>query len=495
MTTPTDATDGSAATGDRESNATGTTAERRLRLRALFAEYGVLLLVGFVLVAALGGWLTYGAYADSGTETEQRLEHRWTATGSFSHGATVHESTAVYDAGTVLENEPLYYTSVTPTVDGEFVGGYDADAGENVSVDIAVDVRYRAVDPEEDLVYWSERERLAAASEDGVAPGESVAAPFSLNVSAIDARIAEIESDLGTSPGETEIALEVRREIEGTVDGEHRTASDRFRIPVTHDGATYRIETADTYDEQYETYETVTVAGDDPDPPLAGLGLLALGLAGTIAAAVAAVRVPEPTAAEREWLAYRDDRAQFEEVIASIALPESELEGERASVDTLADLAEFGIDVDEPIVFDRRTGRYVVRREGVVYVFEPPTLEGETGTKAADDGTKSDAEFVFDRTQTDGENDASSPDPTAAGESGLWDGIAARLYSVLGLERDGSPTVDGDAELESAPESTPGSTTGGEGEREPATASAASATDRAAEQPDRDSSGGDGGET
>ncbi|RKD95824.1 DUF5305 domain-containing protein [Halopiger aswanensis] len=489
MNSPTDATDGSTAPGDREPNAT---TERRLRLRALFATYGPLLLVGFVLVAAFGGWMTYGAFADSGTETDQRLEHRWTATGSFAHSATVPESTAIYDAGTVLENEPLYYTSVTPTVDGEFVGGYDADAGENVSVDLTVDVRYRAVAPEEDVVYWSERERLAAASEDDVAPDDAVAVPFSLNVSAVDARIAEIESDLGASLGETEIAIEVHREIEGTIDGEHRTASDRFRIPVAHDGATYQIEAAETYDEQYETYETVAVAGDESDPPLAGLGLLGLGLVGTLAAGIATARVPEPTAAEREWLDYRDDRAQFEEVVASIALPESELEGERARVDTLADLAEFGIDVDEPIVFDRRTRQYVVRHEGVVYTFEPPALEAETGATAADADVESDAEFVFDRTQAEGEGGVSSTAPPTAGESGPWDTIAARLYSVLGLERDTTSTDGGDAEpaLESAPDSPSES----EADRGPATATAAATADRAAEQPDRDSSDEDDGE-
>ncbi|GAB3670778.1 DUF5305 domain-containing protein [Halopiger thermotolerans] len=485
MTGPTDANDGSEAMGDRKPNGPEPT-ERRLRLRALFTEYGTLLLVGFVLVAAVGGWMTYGAYADSGTETEQRLEHRWIATGSFSHGATVHESTAIYDAGTVLENESLYYTSVTPTVDGEFVGGYDADSGENVSVHLTADVRYRAVDPDGGTVYWSERRRLASASANRVAPGESVAASFSLNVSDVAARIDEIESDLGASPGETEIAIEVRREIQGTIDGDRRTASDRYRIPIAYDGATYRLEAAGAYNERYDTYETITVSGGGSDPPLAGLGLLGLGLVGTIIAGIAAVRVPEPTAAEREWLDYRDDRAQFEEVVATAALPDSALEGERAHVETLADLAEFGIDVDEPIVFDRRTGQYVVRHDGIVYAFEPPALEGETDAGAADGDVESDAEFVFDRAQAGGESEASSTASTATDESGLWDAIAARLSSALGLERDGRPLADGDAEP--APGSASDSAVGGGADRESAAAPAAPATDRATDRSDRDSS-------
>ncbi|SDR38764.1 DUF5305 family protein [Natronobacterium texcoconense] len=394
----------------------GSAVKRQLQLRALLAEYRTELLVGFVLLVVLGGWLSYGAYAAPPEETDQRLEDAWTATGTLSHEATVTELTAVYANGTVLEDEPLYYTSIAPELDGEFTGGYEADSARNVDVDVSVDLAYRAVEPGDGdgTVYWSQRESLASVSEANVDPDERVTAAFTVDVTEVAAAIDEIEADLGASPGETEIVLEIEREIEGEIDGDYRTAADQYRVPIEYSGSTYAVDDAGAgaYDESHdEEYETVTSTA--PVGPVRSVGgplLLVVGLGGVIGLVVASRRLSDPSPAEREWLTYQEDRERFDEVITTARLPVSELEfgegesdgeksanedeageedgkptAEYATVDTLADLAGFGIDVGTGIVFDRRTERYVVRHEGTAYVYDPPTLESVLEDDGADD--------------------------------------------------------------------------------------------------------------
>lgn len=421
--------------------------ERRLKVRAFVSQYRTGLAIAFVLVLVLGGWVSYGTYVDPATKTERRVEHRWTAMGTFSHGATVTESTAVHDAGTDLENEPLYYTAATPEIDGAFHGGYEADRGENVTVDLAVDLRYRAVGSD-GTVYWSDRERLASTSESDVAAGELVPATFTLNVSEVTARIAEIEADLGPSPGETEIALELNREIEGAIDGEYRTASDRFTVDVEPEGAAYRFEeqTA-SYDDPKEETETVTVpASYGPARTVGGPLALLVGLGGLVGLRLATDRLPELTPAERAWLAYREDRSQFDEVITTAELPPAALETECAAVGSLADLAAFGIDVGAAVVFDRRTATYVVRHDGVAYVFEPPTLETTaTAIDAGDDPAT--GEIVIERSESDGESAAGAAlesDPDADPDGTESDVVAAESDPTA--ER---PTANAASDLES----------------------------------------------
>ncbi|QCW03172.1 DUF5305 domain-containing protein [Natrinema pallidum] len=352
-------------------------AEHRVRLRVLLATYRTGAVVVLVCLLAAGAWVSYGAYAapTGEAETARQVETTWTATGNISHGASVTEPTAVYPAGTRLENEPLYYSAVSPTVNGTFVGGYAADSAADVSVSLTVELVYQSVDPDNGTVYWREREPLAATNETAVQPGEPVTAAFDVNVSAVTARIDRIESDLGASPGETELLLVLERGIDGTIDGAERSVADDYTVPIAVADGTYRVEdgASDAYDEPYEEYETVsasTAAG--PVRSLGGPLLVAAGLGGLGALVVASRRFGEPTAADREWLAYRDDREQFDEVITVLLLPDAALEGPQAHVDTLAALAAYGIDVDTAIVFDPDRAVYAVRRDDFVAVFEPP---------------------------------------------------------------------------------------------------------------------------
>ncbi|SER20294.1 DUF5305 domain-containing protein [Natrinema salaciae] len=445
---PTD-TDGEAATE-----------ERRLRLRVLLAEYRTLLVVALVVALALGGWVSYGAYATPGEETTRERDRVWTATGSFSHGATVTESNPVYPAGTRLENESLYYTAVTPTVDGEFVGGYESRTAADVRVRLTVDVVYRAVDGESDAVYWSKRERLAATTVEDASPGETVSAAFSLNVTDAAAAIDEIERELGASPGETEIALELEREIDGTIAGEERSAADGYRVEIATDHGTYRLDERASYDEHHEESDTETVpTSAGPARTVGGPLLVLIGVGGLAGLAVVSRRVPEPTTAERAWLAYRDDADRFADVITTVALPDAALEGPRAELETLAELAAFGIDVGAAVVFDPERGLYAVREDGLVYVFEPPRRRStEAGDRISDSDAPGRSPVTDERATA-----SAGADPTGAVDDDL---LALAGFAEDRLE---SGSMGGDSRSDDGPrptETDTGRSDGGDRSRE-----------------------------
>ena len=428
--------------------------ERRLRYRVLLAEYRTVLLIAFVVLFAVGGWLSYGAYADPGERRDQRLESEWAATGSVTHGAVVTEPNEIHPEGTRLEEAPLYYESLTPTVDVEFDGGYDAARADDVTVELDVALVYRAVDPEDGTVYWSRREPLESVAESDVDPDETVTATAAVNVTEVRNSIDEIERDLGASPGETEIVLELERRIDGTIAGEERAATDSYELEIEGDGTTYRVVEPDSYDETREEYATETV-GASPGPVrgLGGPALLLAGLIGLGGVGVATLRWPDPTPAEREWLAYRDDRAEFDDVITTARLPASACEGSRAEVESLAALARLGIDLEFAVIYDPGRNRYVVRDGDLRYVFEPPQLpDGDdvlTPVADGDDGeTATAAEPTADETTTD----ALGPADVSESTDGLETASGDEARNAVETSAVDDPSSD--AEPESAPTST-----------------------------------------
>lgn len=396
--------------------------ERRLRYRVLLAEYRTVLVLALVVLLALGGWVSYGAYADPGETQEQRLESEWTATGSFTHSSVVTESKAGYFDGQRLEEEPLYYEAITPTVDGEFDSGYNAARADNVIVDLRVELVYRAVDPDDDTVYWSERESLASVSESNVGPNETVTASVSVNVTDVRNSINEIETDLEASPGETEIFLVLERGIVGTINGEEQSTTDSYEVAIEGEGGTYRLESDGSYDKSFDEYTAETVAvSPGPVRAVGGPVLALFGLVGLGGVGAAMRWFPAPTREAREWLAYRDARSAFDEVITTASLPAETLDGPRADIESLATLAQLGIDLESPIVFDPDRCRYVVRGDDLRYVFDPPRLPVKddvlTPVGAEHDGATASTNGVATDTLEPTETPPESTEGNTAGDS------------------------------------------------------------------------------
>jgi hypothetical protein len=372
--------------------------EGRLRVRAVLGRWFAAVVVVALVAAAFGVVLTYGAHAAPGTHEEQRTVDEWSVRGSFTHGATVTDAAngTVFESGTVVRNRTVYFQRVMPVLEGEFAFAV-RDAGAPVDVRIRRQLVVRSVEPEgreeTPRVYWQEN-RTLGRTETTVESGERTTVPFSVDVAQTVREARNVSERLG-SPGQiqTHVAVTVTatRQRSGA-----ETHGRTYTLPIDPTASTYRVE-AEPDSETFTQTETVTVA-NDPGPlkSVGGPLLLLAGLLGTAVLAVSQHRGLVGLAdRERRWLAYRDDRADFEEWITTVRLPEEAKTLPVAEAETLADLVDLAIDTDSAVVESPDGRTYSVLHGGYRYAFEAPSdpssvPEGD-GDDAPDRHRKGDA--------------------------------------------------------------------------------------------------------
>jgi hypothetical protein len=375
-----------------------------LRARQAMTEYVGVVVAVLVVLALLGGWLTYTGYAAPGTETEQRVVSSWEERGAYSHAATVTEPNPLYDQGTVLEDRSVYFTSIAPRLNGTFTYGYTASGDGELSVTVEPLLVVRSVEEEQGgngTVFWERTDPLGDATSQRLAPGERVRVPFELNVSAVANRTERIEQHLGGSVGTTEALVRARVTASGTVNGAPVEESRAYDLPVEL-GTAYRVESVENPVETHERRETTT-APADPGAlrtvfgPMIALGALLLLGAVVVGTTRGDVRLDDE---ERERLRYTGDRSEFDDWITRFRLPTSVHERERAEAESLSDLVDLAIDTDNGVVEDPADGAYYVVTPDLLYVYTPPE-DAERPAGASEDSTGADDDPGADDDRTE----------------------------------------------------------------------------------------------
>jgi hypothetical protein len=152
--------------------------------------------------------------------------------------------------------------------------------------------------------------------------------------------------------------------------------------------------------------------------PLRSLGgplLLVIGLFGTGGLAYARREHDLAlTPAERDYLSYSDDRAEFAEWITTFRLPPSVHERPEAEAEQLRDLVDFAIDNDIGVVEDPETGAYHAIAGEYVYTYRPPSLSAVGSPEDVPVGDEPDREVPSDgdTAEARGADDDSGGDAT-----------------------------------------------------------------------------------
>ncbi|MDH5018900.1 DUF5305 domain-containing protein [Halobacterium rubrum] len=410
---------------------------RWLRARAFAGEWFTVLAAAFVVLALAGGYAAGTAYATPDTETERQTVEHWAVSGDFQHSATVTRENPVFPVGATLDDRSTYFVSATPVFDGTYTVSYSdaAAGGTGEPVEMAATATLVLQSASEDAVYWTDREQVAA-TEATLADGESATLSFSLNATRVDQRAADIQQALGDTGGEVSTSVVVDVNATGSVAGTERAVTASQSIPLRLGGSTYSVGETETAREAATTTRTVEVTQSyGPSRTVGGPLLLVAGLAGLGALAVLRRRdALALTAAEREYLAFRDDRAEFDEWVVRARLPPSVHDRERADAESLADLVDYAIDADVGVVEDTGTGSfYAVTRE-VVVAFDPPAEPGAASPFAADDDEDADTESLADLVGGDADDGANGE------ESG--DGATHRRDAGDAREDGDAPTVE-----------------------------------------------------
>lgn len=358
-------------------------------VRSFLDEWFVPVIVGCLLVAAIGGYLAYGVHIQTATATEEPTVGTWTVDSEFEHGATVQRDATVFEPGDRLENRGLYFTNVSPELDWNYTLTHRGDDVEPAMATVNVTLVAQATEEREgeELLHWRETSTLANQSSQ-LEAGETLVVGGTVHVGDLSDRIERIQEELDAAPGRTEVFLRTDATIEGTVGGEPVSETRRERLALGIDAAVYRV-TADldgaTSQEVTES-ATVTV---DPSPLEAYVSplLLALGVLGAVGVGVARWRgLLVVTPEERARYEYEAARSDFEEWISGGTLPET-AERTTVLVDSLPDLVDVAIDSNRRVIEDDERGCYAVLVDDVVYYYRPPT----PGTEDRVDPLKSSA--------------------------------------------------------------------------------------------------------
>lgn len=374
---------------------------RILRLRTLIADNLSLVVLALAVLGLIGGAVTHATYVDPGTRTEHRQVSSWESAGEFFHRATVQNGSGPFPAGAILHNRSVYYRRVTPVLNGSFAYRYAATDGGDLTANATLSLVLRSAEEDRrgnETVYWRVERSLGTASAESLAPGERLAVPFSTNATAVLDRADAIEKLLGGTPGRPELALVGRVNLTGTRNGRPVEASRVYRVPIRSRQGIYQVTDPGAVTESGErTREVAVPAAYGPLRGIGGpllLGASVAGLVGLLAARrTGRVAVPEP---ERDWLAYRADRAEFDDWITTGRVADRSARGVSVETDSLEGLIDAAADTDGRVVEDGAGDRFVVFGDGVRYVYEPPPPPGRAAGEGSADAPEPEAQRADD---------------------------------------------------------------------------------------------------
>lgn len=359
------------------------------RIRATVADNYALVLACLVLLGAAGGYLTYTTILEPGTTTESREVASWESRGEFAHQATVVNGTQALEEGAVLRNRSIYFQSVTPQLDGRFGYSYAASDGGNLDANTTVSLRFQSVEPDpegNETVYWEYHRLIAQSSTQSLSPGERVTVPFSVDVADSFTEARQVDESFGGTPGELQTVVVVQTELSGTRNGQPVAVTRSYRLPMQPDGSLYRVEDPGVVTESGRQTERVRVPVEyGPIRTAAGplLLLLSLGATGTLVYARRKGRLGV-TDRERQWLAYRSTREEFDDWITTARVPDATDDPNVVSVETLSGLVDLAIDTDNRVLEDPDRGACLVLASDCWYRYEipPEPVEGDSPTVA-----------------------------------------------------------------------------------------------------------------
>ena len=345
----------------------------KVRTRSGLDSWAPAVAVLLVIVALAGGWMTYTAYAvEEEPKVEEVVTAEWSTDPGFSHTATVERSNPLYEVGQEVRSNPVYYTSITPVLNGTY--GFEYTATEGGSLDVVTEVQMvlRETDGE-DLVYWSQTETIVEKEVTDVEPRQRVNTEFTVDVPRVRQRMDSIKSGLGANIGEGEVVLVLTTSMEGEVNGEEVNYGEGNRVRVNIKENTYTVETGEEgiSGRSFETTEQVEVEPEQDSKNMMVSPLLLIVSLGLLAGLIVAKHKGVIAPTERQLLAM--ERQEYDEWISTGKVSDDVLSNGKRSVvriDSIEGLVDIAIDIGGRVIEDHGKEVLSVIGEDVVYVYE-----------------------------------------------------------------------------------------------------------------------------
>lgn len=334
----------------------------------LYTNFTVVI-VSLLFLASIGGGLMYLTFAETDSEYEEQTVATAGTTSEYQYSASVRERNPVFPVGTELADRTHFFTRVTPVLDGEYTFTYGTDDGD---LDATSEVVLLLENTADNEVVWSDEKRLATT---GGSDGQT-STTFSINVTALNDRLAAIERDLGTSPRHIDIAVVARTTLSGELAGQRVSETFVDELSIVPQDETYRVISGPGPDSQMEITEPRPVESSSGIFQKLGpvlLFVLSTGASVGLTIAKRSGRLGERSDSEPS-LRFERHRRVYDDWISRGTVPSNQ-RTPGVEMETLEDLVDVAIDSDSRVVGDVRNGNYYVLGEDLSYVFEPPAVE------------------------------------------------------------------------------------------------------------------------
>lgn len=350
---------------------------RSSRLRLLLSDSLASIVVVLVVLALLGGWLTYTTHVAAGSHVENRTVAEWESTGAFAHSATVTNGSGAFSEDATLSNQSAYFTAIAPVLNGTFTYSYDASAGD-IEANATLQFVLHSIEESNGNTteYWRITRQLGGNRTDSLAPGEPLETTFSRNMSAMQQRADRIEEQIGGSPGTVEALVVARVHTEGRIEGERVSRTRRYTLPIEMEEGQYRVVDSGPVSNATTLSRRVSVANSHG--PLRATGSVLLFvlplclLAGLVGARSRGVLDLDES--ERERLETGRAREEFDEWITTARPPDAVLDAPRVEVESLDGLVDLAIDTNNRVIEDPERDSYFVFHDGIVYAHSSPSF-------------------------------------------------------------------------------------------------------------------------
>lgn len=363
---------------------------REFKLRYHLDKYFTLVIAVLLVCLFVSGWVTYIAYTDQQTETDEETLGVYDSTVEFDHSATAPEDNPLYAAGTELENQSVYFFRATPVVDGEFSYEYETTEPTDVEIETDLELVLRSteeIDNDEEVLleHWRQTETIdeQAHQQEGTSGEHTI--PFEVPIADLEHQLWTVneilrtpeqrpDDDLGSLPGDTEIAVVATTSVTTDLAGEEIEREEVNELVMDPQSGLVRV------DERAETEPTEVIETSTRSVPLdvfSGIVVpfLAIGsLIAVVGLVVVRSRGEVAPAPDRVRL-YEEQRARerFDDWISTGTMPEEHLRLPTTTVNSLADLVDAAIDMNGRVIEDEQLPVYHFVNGSTRYVYTPPS--------------------------------------------------------------------------------------------------------------------------
>ena len=344
--------------------------DRSIRIRALLEEWFTLLLLVFILLAAVGGWWSYQVHATPEVEQNEVVIEQWSESTAYDHSAVITNESLVFDEGERVRNRPVYYVSLSREVDVTYSYEHTAEGG---SVDVTTDMQLQYRGTEGDTVLWQYSEPLASQSEDNITADEPHRVNATIDIDSVFDTITTVEQELGAA-GSIQIRVISTSNVEGTLGGQSVSNTYESTMPITVNPQTLRVLEMETIDETGERTDTIEQTSEPGTVEAVGsLGVLLLGVGAVggllLARKTGYIRL---TPQDRELLEIHQQEQEFSEWITRGTFPSERDYEATVLVDDLEGLVDVAIDTNKRVIKDEQLGVSTVLDGEYVYVYVRP---------------------------------------------------------------------------------------------------------------------------